>query len=98
MPSSCQYPGDIEQSLDYSINNKIEHSILQSEEGGRFFRNENLYQIIRLDSQVETDKNQFWVSAHQLKTLLKTSNLISIQLRCICALILNDLNKNLTLA
>lgn len=95
MPSSCQYPGDIQESYDYSIQNTLEHSILQSEEGGRFFRNENEYQIIRQDREIEANKNQLWVSARQLKSLLKTSNLVSIQLRCICALVLDDLNKKL---
>lgn len=97
LPSSCQYPGDLAGRNDYSIENKIVYSILQSEEGGRFYQNENLYQIIQQETEIEEEENQVWLSSQQLKSLLKTSNLVSIQLRCICALILNELNKNLSL-
>ncbi|MEM7761919.1 MAG: NDP-hexose 2,3-dehydratase family protein, partial [Cyanobacteria bacterium P01_A01_bin.40] len=66
--------------------------LIQSEEGGRFLQNENRYQLIQVDEDIDIDDNQIWVSVPEFKTLLATSNLVSIQLRCIASLLLPTLN------
>ena len=68
--------------------------VLQSEEGGRFLMNENRYQIIRLNDEEDffISDNQRWITALELKSLLLSSNLVSIQLRSISSLIVNTLN------
>lgn len=71
---------------------KVLYEVIQSEEGGRFYLNENIYQIILVDSSFESEEDRFWVSVDTLKGLLKTSNKVSIQLRCIASLILKNIN------
>lgn len=92
-PTSVIYPEENNQLNPYiSIKHRLVHHIMQSEEGGRFYKNENRYQIIELEENVELKANQFWVNSDQLKSLLKTSEKVSIQLRCACSLLLHHLN------
>ena len=93
LPSQIIYPGenDRNQTTLYK-DGKVLCEVVQSEEGGRFYQNENVYQIILVDSNVESGDEQFWISADTLKGLLKSSNKVSIQLRCIASLVLKDIN------
>lgn len=96
LPSYITYPGENHQNKTTSYQEgKVLAEVIQSEEGGRFYLNENIYQVILVDPDFECDKSQFWVDADALKGLLKTSNLVSIQLRCITSLILTILNPEI---
>ena len=66
--------------------------LVQSEEGGRFFENENRYQLIQVQPDVEIGHDHIWVNVAEFKTLLATSNMVSIQLRSIASLVLPVLN------
>lgn len=66
--------------------------LIQSEEGGRFFENENRYQLIQVTPDIDIDQDHIWVNVAEFKTLLATSNLVSIQLRAMASLILSTLN------
>lgn len=66
--------------------------IIQSEEGGRFYQNEMIYQIMLVDDSLILESTQRWISEHELKSVLKSSCRVSIQLRIICSLILDKLN------
>lgn len=93
LPSYIIYPGENYQNQTTLYKEgKVLCEVIQSEEGGRFYLNENIYQIILVDSSFEGEDNQFWISGDALKGLLKTSNKVSIQLRCIASLILKNLN------
>ena len=94
LPSLIIYPGenDRHQTTLYK-DGRVLCEVIQSEEGGRFYQNENIYQIILVDRSVESGDEQFWISGDTLKGLLKSSNKVSIQLRCVASLILKDINS-----
>lgn len=78
--------------LDYSLNvsrEKIRYSALQSEEGGRFYQEENHYMIIEVDEEfsIEVPENYIWMTLNQLNTFIKFSNYVNIQARSLLATI-----------
>jgi oxidase EvaA len=90
LPSEVVYPG--EDSQVCPVEGDVLVDLVQSEEGGRFLENENRYQLIEIDGQTDADDECVWVDSRAFKTLLATSNLVSIQLRCIASLLLPELN------
>ncbi len=93
LPTYIVYPGENFQNQTTSDKEgQVLSEVIQSEEGGRFYLNENLYQVILVDRGFVGNKDQFWISLAHLKELLKTSNKVSIQLRCIASLILKIIN------
>lgn len=85
LPSEVVYPGE---EHDIQINkNNIVSEFLQSDEGGRFFKNESRYLIVKTNLEIEIKENQRWLKISELRVLLNTSNFISFQLRCILSLI-----------
>lgn len=94
LPSEIVYPGENKQvSL---LKGEVLMDLLQSEEGGRFLENENRYQLIQVHEEVDLGDEYIWVNVSELKTLLSTSNMVSIQLRCIASLLLPSLNPLLS--
>ena len=89
LPSTLFYPGE---NIDKKIKEPVFREIMQSDEGGRFFRNETLNQVLLVDRAIPINYNQLWISQDFLKYLLSTSNLVSIQLRQLSSLILDILN------
>jgi dTDP-4-dehydro-6-deoxy-alpha-D-glucopyranose 2,3-dehydratase len=78
--------------LDYVLNARPEQIVfdtLQSEEGGRFFReqNRNMIVIAGDDVPVELPENYIWMSLNQLYTFLKFNNYLNIQARSLIAAI-----------
>lgn len=78
--------------LDYVLNVKhsqISFDTLQSEEGGRFFKEQNRNLIIEADENFpdELPENYQWVSLHQLNTFLKFNNYLNIQSRSLLSAI-----------
>lgn len=65
------------------------YDTLQSEEGGRFFREQNRNLIIRADEGFsnEVPSNYCWVTLKQLNTFLKFNNYLNIQARSIISVI-----------
>jgi len=58
---------------------------LQSEEGGRFLREENRNLIVMAGDDLPPDmpENFIWVSYNQLKTFIRFNNFVNIQCRCL---------------
>ena len=58
---------------------------LQSEEGGRFFREENRNVILRWSPDFPADipDNYIWISYTQIKELIRFNNILNIQARCL---------------
>jgi oxidase EvaA len=72
--------------LDFVMNAKSEQIIidaLQSEEGGRFYheQNRNMILLVDADFPVEAPDNYIWMTLHQLKTFLRFNNYLNIQAR-----------------
>jgi len=78
--------------LNYVLNAKtdqIRYDTLQSEEGGRFFREQNRSMIIEVDVSfpIELPENYIWVTLNQLNTFLKFNNYLNIQARSLISAI-----------
>jgi len=60
---------------------------LQSEEGGRFYREENRNLIVSAeeDSLEQIPDNYIWMTAGQLKEFIKYNNFVNVQARCLLA-------------
>lgn len=73
---------------DYVLNAPVEQvhfDALQSEEGGRFYREENRNLIVFAgdDFPEEIPDNYIWMSAGQLKEFIKYNNFVNVQARCL---------------
>lgn len=76
--------------LDYVLNAKpeqIKYSTYQSEEGGRFYREQNKNLIIEVDDSFPADipDNYIWMTLNQLKQFIKYNNYLNIQARSLLA-------------
>jgi oxidase EvaA len=83
---------DISKLLDIISKQKYKKKIfdtLQSEEGGRFFREENRNILVEVEdiAQLDDENNYRWISLSQILFLLNYSNIINIQLRSLISLI-----------
>jgi len=78
--------------LNYVLNAQPEQIVfdtLQSEEGGRFFREQNRNMIVIAGNEVpvELPENYIWMTLNQLYTFLKFNNYLNIQARSLIAAI-----------
>ena len=66
---------------------QIRFDTLQSEEGGRFFREANRNMIVEAgpDFPRELPPNYIWMTAGQLKEFIKYNNFVNVQARCLLA-------------
>ncbi len=67
---------------------QIRYSTMQSEEGGRFFREQNHYMIIEAGSEKIFDDvppNFCWMSLRQIGELMRHSNYVNVQARSLLA-------------
>ncbi|MDX1410759.1 MAG: NDP-hexose 2,3-dehydratase family protein [Nitrospirales bacterium] len=93
MPSYNIYPGENNENITgFEGKGKVISEMVLSEEGGRFYQNENVYQVVLIEEEIKIEKNQKWISTDSLKSLLKSSNQASIQLRCIASLVFDLMN------
>jgi dTDP-4-dehydro-6-deoxy-alpha-D-glucopyranose 2,3-dehydratase len=71
---------------------KVIHTSLQSEEGGRFFQEQNRHCIIRVDETFPIEaKDQFrWMTRTQIVRFLKFSGQMTVQTRSIITLLPED--------
>ena len=79
-------PQDRPPYLDYVLTISPEHikySTYQSEEGGRFYREQNKNYIIEVDDSfpLEVPENYAWLTLNQLKQFIKYNNYLNIQAR-----------------
>lgn len=78
--------------LEFVLNAKKEQVIfdtLQSEEGGRFYREQNRNMLIMVDKDFPTEvpANYIWMTLNQLKTFIKFNNYLNIQARSLISAI-----------
>ena len=69
--------------------NVIKYDVLQSEEGGRFFREQNRNMVIEADDDfpVEVPPNYKWMTLGQIYEFLRFNNFLNIQARSIISAI-----------
>jgi len=69
---------------------KIIYKAYQSEEGGRFFKEQNLNMIVEVDEcfKSEIPDNFYWMTLNQLYTFIKFNNYLNIQARSLIAAIM----------
>ena len=61
---------------------------MQSEEGGRFFREENRnIVIIASDFQTQESDNYLWMNLRQLKLLVKFNNFLNVEARSLLSIL-----------
>ena len=78
--------------LNYVLNvskNQIKFDTLQSEEGGRFYKEQNRSMIIEAEESFGTEvpENYKWLTLNQLGTFLKFNNFLNIQSRSLISAI-----------
>lgn len=78
--------------LDYILNadkNQIIFNTIQSEEGGRFYKEQNRNMIILAGDELKIDlpENFIWMTLNQLHTFIKYNNFLNIQARNLISLI-----------
>lgn len=76
--------------LSYVLNvdkGQILYDTLQSEEGGRFFKEQNRNMIILAGDEIseQLPENYIWMSLNQLHTFIKFNNYVNIQARSLLA-------------
>lgn len=74
--------------VDYILNasrEQIRYDVLQSEEGGRFYREQNRNMIIEADEDfpMEVPEHYTWMTLNQINNFLKFNNFLNIQARSI---------------
>jgi len=94
-PSYVTYPGENHENKSRLFEDgTVVAEMIQCEEGGRFYKNENTYQVILIVNDIDTEPHQKWVTSDTLKSILKSSCRASFQLRCIASLVLDVINPN----
>ena len=78
--------------LDYVLNanpEKIIYNSIQSEEGGRFYKEQNRNMIVFAGDEIgiELPENYVWMTLNQMHTFLKFNNFLNIQARNLMSLI-----------
>ncbi len=65
----------------------IRYNVLQSEEGGRFYHEQNRNMIIEVESRFSTQvpDSFIWMTGHQLKDFIRYNNYLNIQARSLLA-------------
>lgn len=89
-------PGARPPFLDYVLSARPEQVVfdtLQSEEGGRFYREENRNMVVMADDRFPSGHpdNYIWVSYDQIKQLIRFNNIVNIQCRCLLSSIPLDM-------
>lgn len=92
LPSFMRYPE--EKNTNDVQSGVLLYDVLQSEEGGRFYKSVNRYQVRHVEEDYAAKSNQVWMDVVSFKALLKTSNLVSIQLRCLAGFVVSDINPH----
>lgn len=68
-------------------NSKVEFDVNQSEEGGRFFREENRNMILNVDDSFPNEAGEFftWMTLRQVKRFMQFNNYLNVEARCLLA-------------
>lgn len=80
-------PRFVSEFLDGRIAGKTVYDVMQSEEGGRFYHEQNRNVVFELDDGVDIDEreNFLWMTMPQIKEFLRFNNYLNIQVRSLIA-------------
>ena len=80
-------PPFVREFVDGDITGMVLLDTRQSEEGGRFYREQNRNVIILLDEELAVDlpENYLWLTLGQIKEFLRFNNYLNIQVRSLIA-------------
>ena len=84
-PSFVRYPGTIAESPAWLEGARTLSSTLESDEGGRFYRDASRYEVLELAPGAASAEDGVWARVSELKALLRMSNVCTIQLRGIAS-------------
>ena len=80
--------------IDYVLNPenygaKVHYSAYQSEEGGRFYKEQNKNMIVEVfdDFGITVDDKYNWMTLKQIKTFIKFNNYLNIQSRSLLSVV-----------
>jgi len=81
-----EWPGFVDYVLSSGAE-QVRYRAMQSEEGGRFFRETNLNMVVEVDESFpSTLPEEFlWLSLNQLKEFIRFNNFVNVQARCLLA-------------
>jgi len=89
MPSITVSLGDLPNKGDIFVRGIVRSRCRQSEEGGRFFRDVNDFQIVDVGHYLEKDeKNYYWLTLWQIRRLLDEAGWFTNEARSALSLIL----------
>ena len=83
-PTYVRYPGSDGSPPEWLQSPEVVvwSSTTESDEGGRFYRDASRYEVVRVDDvAVPAATDGIWVRLSELKAMLRTSNVCTIQLR-----------------
>lgn len=86
-PSYLRYPGSSGEPPRWLADATVWSSTTESDEGGRFYRDASLYQLVRADAVDDEDEGA-WLRLSEFKAMLRISNLCTIQLRGVASQLL----------
>ncbi len=80
-------PRFVREFLDGHIRGRVLFDTKQSEEGGRFYHEQNRNVILLLDEGIELDERDdfIWLTLGQVKEFLRFNNYLNIQVRALIA-------------
>lgn len=80
-------PRFVTEFLDGTIPGKTIYDVRQSEEGGRFYHEQNRNVVFELDDDAEIPEHErfIWLTMPQIKELLRFNNYLNIQVRSLIA-------------
>jgi len=78
------------ENINSNENVKIIQKCRQSEEGGRFYQDENDYEIILFDPAIVIPESDYyrWITLSQLRELVKLPGILSMEMRGVMSLLL----------
>jgi len=91
-PSFVRYPGRTGEPPGWLAepNARVWSETTESDEGGRFYRDASLYRLVRVNVRPgRSQETGFWLRLSELKMLLRTSNVCTIQLRGVISQLLS---------
>lgn len=95
LPSYVFYAGENHENKSSLFKDgTVMAKMILSDEGGRFYKNENIYQVILITNDFAIEPHQKWVSVDAFKGIVTSSCRASIQLRCITSLVFDVINPD----
>ena len=90
LPSYLRYPGAAGD--DAGVSGNVLLSTLESDEGGRFFQDASVYEVVLVGADFAAPQG-CWLRVSELKWLLACSNFCTIQLRVLASMLLGHLGE-----